>query len=282
MRPRLGAHVSAAGGYYHAIEHASAMGAECIQIFGASPRVWASKQPSEADAERFRALAKKHNIGPVFLHAAYLVNLASPLASLRTKSVESLISHLSIARALDAEGLIFHLGSFGESERETGLKRTIEGMEKVLERVPGSTKLVMENSAGGGTKLGGNTSDFAFLIKHRPSKRVKVCLDTAHTLAAGFLEQYREELVKKFFDEWDKAVGMEEIVAVHANDSKAGPNSHVDRHENIGNGYVGLSGFKNLAKEKRLHHAAWMLEVPGEDDMGPDKKNLDILKSCFA
>ena len=139
----------------------------------------------------------------------------------------------------------------------------------------------MENAAGGGEKIGKTAGELAYLLKKVNSKRVKICLDTAHAFESGIIKEYKSDGIKKFLDEWDKEIGLENITALHANDSKTLWNSHHDRHENIGAGYIGLAGFKALAREKRLWNKAWLLEVPGFDNEGPDKKNMDILKSCF-
>lgn len=279
-RPFLGLHVSAAGGLYKAIERAEIMGAECIQIFGGSPRVWSAKIPSKDDAQKFKEAQKQSGIKAVFLHAAYLVNLASQIPDLRAKSIQSLVTHLSIADAIDAQGLIFHMGA--TMEKEKGIRRTVEGVLEVLKQVPGQTNLIMEISSGGGMKLGGNLEDLGAIYKAAHSQRLKVCIDTAHTFAAGVVETYSPAEVKKLADDLDSAVGIKNVVAFHINDSKAAAHSHVDRHENLGHGKIGLAAFKNLAKEKRFNHTAWMLEVPGMDGNGPDKANLDILKGCFS
>ncbi len=156
-------------------------------------------------------------------------------------------------------------------------------MQEVLAQVPGDTWLVMENSSGGGGKLGSTASDLGTIKRLVNSPRVKVCFDTAHAFEAGVLaENVTPENVKKVFDEWDREISLKDLVALHVNDSKTLHNSHTDRHENLGHGHIGLKGFRALAAEKRLHHAAWILEVPGFDNEGPDKENVDILKKCFT
>lgn len=278
-RPLLGAHISAAGGLLFAIGRAAEMGAECMQIFGGSPHQWAAKLPAPEIAAQFKMGIKEHRIGAVFLHGAYLVNLASQIPDLRAKSVQSLTTHLKIADAIGANGLIFHMG--GAQDREKGIRRTVEGIHEVLKNVPGKTQLVMENSAGGGMKLGGVIADLEAIFKGAASNRLKVCIDTAHTFGAGLIDSFSKGEVTKLIDNLDAAVGIENVVAMHINDSKAAAHTHIDRHENLGHGKIGLSGFQNLANEKRLSHIAWMLEVPGMAGTGPDKENLDILKGLF-
>ena len=273
--------MSSSGGLYKAIENAEAIGARCIQIFGASPRGWVAHARGKEDIMRYRTALEASNVKAIYLHAAYLVNLASPAADLRKKSVKSLSDHLAIAEAIGANGLIFHIGSGKELPKEEAFKMAIEGMKAVLKAVPGKAQLVIENAAGGGQKIGANAKDIGAIMRAVGFKRVKVCFDTAHAFEAGLIDEYTPAKTKKLFDEWEKEVGMENIVALHVNDSKTVFNSHHDRHENIGEGHIGLAAFKNLAREKRIAHTAWLLEVPGFDGMGPDKKNVDLLKSCL-
>ncbi|MEW6617613.1 MAG: deoxyribonuclease IV [Patescibacteria group bacterium] len=279
--PYIGGHVSTAGGISNAISHGEAIGATTIQIFGASPQTWFTKFPSEEEIKKFKEAKKKSSINSVYLHAAYLVNLASASDEIYEKSIKNLSEHLKIAESIEAEGLIFHLGSNKGISKEEGLKKEIAGMKEVLRHVPGKSFLIMENSAGGGDKIGSNIEEIGFLFKEMNSDRVKMCFDTAHAFEAGLIQEYTKENVKKLFDTWEKEIGLEYMVALHMNDSKTAYESHHDRHENIGEGHIGMEGFKVLAKEKRLFDKAWLLEVPGFDDGGPDKRNMEILKSFF-
>lgn len=271
--PIIGAHVSASGGLHKCFENAAAIGAHAVQIFGASPRTWVAKLPDKQEIEKFTTAWKKSDIQKVYLHAAYLVNLATENDELYQKSISNLSAHLQIAKAISADGLIFHIGS-GEN-----IDRVVAGMRQVLKNVPGDTRLVIENSAAGGKKVGATPEAIGAIMDLVGSPRVKMCLDTAHIFEAGEIESYTPQNIKTLFDRVQKSVGMEHLVALHINDSKTPFNSHHDRHENIGEGHIGLVGFKNLAKEKRLAHTTWLLEVPGFDDAGPDKKNVDILKN---
>jgi len=281
MQPKIGAHVSASGGLYKSIENAVAIGAECVQLFGASPQRWAVRMPSDEDISMFKDARKKSGIGPVYLHAAYLPNLATLDDGMYEKSIKNLSEHFTIAERMGAEGLIFHVGSGKEAPKEEAIKKAVFGMKKILKSVSGKTLLVMENSAGGGQKLGSTAHEMGLMFKGVDSSRVKICIDMAHAFEAGIVEGYTKEHVKEFCDDWDREVGLKNVVALHVNDSKTVFNSHYDRHENIGEGHIGLEGFKNLAKEKRLYDKAWILEVPGFDGNGPDKKNVDILRSCL-
>lgn len=281
-RPKIGAHVSVAGGLYNAFANAQAIGAECVQIFGASPRQWAVKLPTPEAIQQFKQTWQTRGIGNVYLHAAYLANLASPDAVTREKSAQNLAAHLRICELLHCRGLIFHIGSGKEAPKENARRWVVDAMKEILKKVPGQALLIMENSAGGGQKLGATIDDLGVLYKAANSPRIKVCIDTAHALESGIIERYEPTSIATWLKQIDRAVGLHNVVALHVNDSKTPFNSHHDRHENIGQGHIGIDGFRALAKEKCLWDKDWLLEVPGFDDHGPDKKNVDILKSCFV
>jgi deoxyribonuclease IV len=279
----LGAHVSVAGGYHLGIDRAEALGAECMQIFGASPRQWAAPLPTADAARLFKERLKASTIKDVYLHAAYLPNLASPEAATIKKSIESLSVHLKIAQLLGATGLIFHVGSGKEAPKPEAVKRSVEAMKQIFKNVPGDTYLVMENSASH-KKVGDTPAELGLLHERVGSPRLKVCIDTAHAFESGNIPEYAPEYIKKFFDECDQAFGIENLVALHANDSKTAAGSNNDKHENIGKGFIGEAGFRQLAQEKRLSNMSIFLEVPGfnPDEKGPDKPNMDMLKKCFG
>ncbi len=281
-RPKIGAHVSAAGGLSTAFGRAKEIGAECIQIFGSTPRSWSVKLPSAEEARRFKETGKKAHIDPVYLHAPYLINLGSGEKRLFGASQASLKGHLKIAEMLGAKGVIFHVGSAKGSTKEKAIPQIASSLKTILKEIPGKSFLILENAAGGGDKIGAMSGEVADILKRVGSSRVKVCLDTAHAFEAGIISAYASSEISKLCEEWDKTVGLERIVALHANDSKTAYNSHNDRHENIGEGCIGLAGFKALAKEQRLWNKDWILEVPGVNHEGPNKENVDRLKSCFS
>lgn len=280
--PRIGAHVSVEGGIWNAIPRIEDLGGTSVQFFGASPRAWHTREISSEDTKKFHEARKKSTVQEVYLHASYLVNLASASEEIYEKSIHNLSAHLKIAEAIGANGLIFHMGSGKGISKEEALEKEIFGMKKVLEKTPGRAMLIMENSAGGGDKVGSDIEDIAYIHTLMKSERVKVCFDTAHAFEAGIIDDYTEKKIKALFDIWDEKLGMEHVVVMHINDSKTPFDSHHDRHENIGEGIIGIEGFKALAKEERVRDKAWILEVPGFDGNGPDKRNIDTLKSIFA
>ncbi len=278
---KIGAHVSASGGIYRAFENAKTISAEAIQIFGSSPQQWSVRFPKEEDVKKFKSAHKESGNIPVFLHASYLANLASASEITRANALQSLTGHLKIAEIIGAQGLIFHVGSGKDQSKEAAMNFVVKGCQSILKNVSGQTQLILENSSAGGAKLGAAPQEIGQILKKINSPRAKVCFDTAHAFEAGVIEYDSIVKVKTAFDEWDREVGLENIVAIHANDSETAFGSHNDRHENIGEGHIGLKGFQDLAEEKRLHTKVWLLEVPGFDGSGPDKKNIEILKSCF-
>jgi len=282
--PLTGMHVSAAGGAHRAVAKGEELGATAIQFFGASPRSYAAPLPSEENAALFRDAFAASGIQAAYLHAAYLVNLASDKEQLRKSSRRNLAAHLRIAEAYGVDGLIFHPGSYGAQLPENGISLIAEGMREVLAEVPGSARLLIENTAGGGTKLGGMPEEIAAMLEAAGMpERTGCCLDTAHAFEAGIVDDYADsDILEAFLERWDSTVAFARTYALHANDSKTIAGSNHDKHENIGDGHIGLAGFEALARAGSFDHAAWMLEVPGIEGFGPDEENLARLRGCFA
>ncbi|MBI5220696.1 MAG: deoxyribonuclease IV [Candidatus Liptonbacteria bacterium] len=280
-RPLIGTHVSTAGGLAKAIDRAEAIGAEAIQIFGVSPRSWSAPLPSAEAIAAYRKRLAASSVRAVYLHAPYLINLASPDPRLRNISTHNLIAHFKITEAIGAAGLIFHLGSGKEMPMVDALAVSIEAMRKAVQDVPGRAHLIMENSAGGGQKIGATMEDLQILYRGVDSRRLKICFDTAHAFEAGLVMDYAPDNIDQLCRELDRTVGLQNVVVVHANDSRTAASSHHDQHENIGQGHIGLAGFQNLARESKFCKMPWLLEVPGFDGEGPDAKNIKILKECF-
>ena len=161
------------------------------------------------------------------------------------------------------------------------MTQTVRAMQKILKDVPGAAELIMENSAGGGQKIGASITEIGELRRRVASPRVKVCLDTAHAFEAGIIGAYTPKNLKELFDTFDRLIGLDHLAVIHANDSKTVYNSHHDQHENIGEGHIGRQGFLALGKEKRLIHVPFILEVPGFTGEGPDKKNVNRLRSLL-
>lgn len=288
--PLIGAHVGAAGGVYKCFENALNIGANCIQIFGASPRQWQAALPTDEMLKKYHSARKEmaEKVGvkkdqiPVFLHACYLVNLGTPDKEMYEKSLKNLTLHLQIANLLDAQGLIYHIGSYKNSTLDDSNKRVAEGMLKVLKNAPGNAHLIMENASGGGNKMGVTPEEIGAIFRLAKHERIKVCIDTCHAFAGGVLETFSAAELENFKSRCDKSFGLKNLTILHVNDSKVAFARTTDRHENLGEGYIGKKAFVSLAKDTFFAKLPWILEVPGFDDQGPDAKNITIAKALFA
>jgi len=279
MKPKLGAHVSKAGGLMKAIENAKSIGAETIQIHATSPRMWKITLPKEDEADEFKKIINEMDM-PVYIHAPYLINLASNDSRIYDNSFENLKGNLIIGNMIGAKGVVYHLGSSKGWDKDKAIKQQADAVRQILKEVGGDCQIVLENAAGGGDKIGANFDELSTLFNLIKSKDISICLDTAHSFEAGMIEHYTTDEIKEFFDRFDKKIGLKNLTCFHVNDSKTEFNSQHDRHENLGDGYIGIQAFKNLSKEKRLYHCDWILEVPGDGE-GPTKKQMNKLKSLF-
>ena len=277
---KLGAHVSTAGGLDKAIDRGLEIGCEAIQIFGSSPQTWAYKRAPEEQTHAFREKAKGAGIAPVFFHAIYLINLGTPNPEMLEKGIGSLTNYMKLAAEVEAGGIIFHPGSHKGAGYEGIFSQTVSSIERVLRDSPEGPALTLENMAGMGQHIGARFEELGRIIGAvDPSLRgrLKVCLDTQHSFAAGYDFTTKEGL-DAALAEFDETIGLENLVAVHANDSKCALGEGIDRHENIGQGHMGLAAFENVISNPAFRDVPFFLEVPGFADSGPDKENLDILK----
>jgi deoxyribonuclease-4 len=278
---RIGAHVKTSGGVDKGVERGREIGAETIQIFSGAPQAWRRKKYGEAEVAAFKKGLEETGIHPVFIHGLYLVNLASDNPDFLAKSLNALVEEMNAAHLLGAKGVIFHLGSHRGAGYEARFEQVITYCGKVLEATPEDTWLILENSAGMGGSVGSKFSELGTIIKACGTDRVKVCLDTQHSFAAGYDVKSKDGLAKTM-DQFDEHIGLERLVAVHANDSKCPLAGGIDRHENIGDGHIGLDGFVNILSHPAFAEVSFLLEVPGIDGEGPDKENVDRLKEIRA
>lgn len=273
---RIGAHVSTEGGLEKAVERAQAMGAETIQIFGAAPQSWRKKEYAAEEAEAFQKKASEAHVQPVFIHGVYLVNLATSDPAGLERSVDALTWSLDVSRQIGALGTIFHLGSHRGAGFKAVLSQVVSAVHRILDGSPGDTWLILENSAGMGASVGSRFSELGIIMREAASPRVKVCFDTQHAFAAGY-DVATAQGLESTLAEFEKQVGLANLVAVHANDSKIPLGGGVDRHENIGEGLIGREGFKVIMGHQVFQDIPFLLEVPGFEKKGPDKENMDIL-----
>ena len=272
----LGAHVSAAGGVDKAVGRAVDIGAEAIQTFAASPRAWAFKPIADDKAAAYREKAAEAGIKSTFLHGSYLVNIGGKPDHVE-KSVASLTNHMGAAAQIGAQGVIFHSGSHKGVGFDAVLDQAGDALKQVLDNTDDNVQLIIENCAGMGAQIGASFEELGRLIRAVDSDRLKICLDTEHAFAAGY-NIADPQGIEKAMAEFDAEIGLDRLVVVHANDAKVEFASGVDRHENIGEGYIGIEGFETIMAHPAFADVPFLLEVPGMDRKGPDKPNLDRLK----
>jgi deoxyribonuclease-4 len=277
----LGAHVSSAGGIHTAIDRIEEMGGEAAQVFTQSPRMWRPTNHDPANFERFKERRGEAGIGAVACHALYLINLASPKADFYEKSVEALKNTVDVGCAIEAEAVVFHVGSHLGSGFEAGLERVVPALAQALERCNETTWLCMENTAGTGETIGRSLEELAALLDALDRHpRLGICLDSCHLFASGYDVTDRGEL-DRLLRELDGSIGLDRLRCLHVNDSKAPLGSNRDRHDNIGDGLMGEKLGVFLAHPKLQKLPAY-LEVPGESGHGPDTEQVEKLKALYA
>ena len=275
---KIGAHVSTAGGLSKSIARAAEIGCEAIQIFGSSPQGWAFKPIPEPEIESFRSQAAEAGIESIFLHAIYLINLGTADEAHLERGIQSLVNYMNLAAEIGAEGVVFHLGSHKGADYEAILAQSVAAIKRVLEDSPDGPYLAVENMAGMGQHIGAKFEELGRIIEGVNSPRLKVCLDTQHSFAAGY-DLASTEGIEAMISEFEDTIGVSNLLVVHANDSKRPCGSGVDRHDNIGEGFIGESGFATIMGHPAFREVPFLLEVPGFEGKGPDQQNIDILKS---
>jgi len=278
----IGAHVSTAGGVVKAFERGAAMGCESLQIFVKSPNQWRAKPLAAEDVNAFRAEHAASGL-PVTAHAAYLINLASPKEDVLAASLVGLADELDRCDALGLGGLVVHPGGHLGSGVMTGIDSIARSVNSILaDREQGSTLLLLENTAGQGTSLGGRFEELGAMLKLIDQReRVGVCLDTCHAFAAGY-DLVTPEGYEAMLEDFERSIGLGDLHCLHLNDSKHPLGSHKDRHENIGDGLIGEQAFARLINDERLARLPMILETPvGDDELG-HARDLDKLRALRA
>ncbi len=275
----FGAHCS--GGIKKALDRAAEIGADSLQLFAQSPRMWRFPDHDPADLAAFRERRRELGIGAVVVHALYLVNLASPNDEFYEKSVATMRSTMDAASAIEADGVIFHVGSHQGAGFEAGLERVVPALAQVLERASDTTWLLMENSAGAGGTIGRSIDELVALhgaLDHH--RRLGICLDSCHLWVSGFDVTDRGELDRMLAD-LDARVGLDRLRALHVNDAQAPLGSNRDRHANILEGLIGEQLGVFLG-HPALQGLPAVMEVPGPDGHGPDENELKKLRDLHA
>jgi deoxyribonuclease-4 len=275
----FGAHCS--GGIKGALDHAAAIGADAVQLFAQSPRMWRFPQHAEEDLARFRERRAESGIGSVLVHALYLCNLATPDETIYGKSVETMRSTVDAACAIEADGVVLHVGSHLGSGFEAGLKRCVPALREVLERCSDTTWLLLENSAGAGGTIGRSLDELAAIIDALDDHpRLGVCLDSCHLYVSG-VDVGDPDTVAGVLDDLDAQIGLGRLRALHVNDAAAPLGSNRDRHANVLEGELGerLGAFLAQPAVQKLPA---LMETPGPDGHGPDAAEVRKLRDLHA
>lgn len=272
---RIGGHVSMAGSLLNAVEKTIDIGGNCMQIFAGSPRLWFRKPFPEDQVKGFLEETEKQNIRPTVIHALYLVNLASINPDLLEKSINSLIVDMQNGARIHAAGVIVHIGSHLGAGFDSVKDQLVAVIQRIL-AVTENCDLVLENDAGQNGKIG-SPEEISFLINTINDPRLKMCLDSAHLFESG-VNIRDTAAVEKFSQELIKLGLSDKLVCIHLNDSATVLDSHRDMHANIGEGEIGLEGLGNLINHPTFSHLPLILEVPGENKAGSDRKNITLVK----
>jgi deoxyribonuclease-4 len=289
--PRIGAHLSIAGGLPRAVDRAEASGCEALQIFTKSVGQWRARELPDEEVALFRYRVRQTRVRPVVAHNSYLINVAAADPALRRKSVDALGEELDRAERLGLDGLIIHPGSYTSGTEKQGLQLIADALAEIFAARPdGETMILLEHTAGQGTNLGHRFEHLAGIIDLLgDSTRLGVCLDTCHLLTAGY-DICSEEGYADTFNAFGRIVGFSRLKAFHMNDSKKPCGSRVDRHEHIGKGCLGLEPFRRILNDKRFAKLPMLLETPKLDtpqgrrrsDIDPlDKINLATLRGLI-
>jgi deoxyribonuclease IV len=270
----LGSHLSIAGGYVNALIEAQRLGMDTIQIFTKNQRTWQEKIVTVEEGNNFKKASVKYGVKQVFSHTIYLISLGTDNEDIAQKSMLSLAMELERCKVLGLTHTVLHPGAAGKLPIPEAIIRIGDRIKKVLEVTKGNpVKILLENTAGQGSSVGGKLEYIAALMNHINSKRVGLCIDTCHAFAAGY-DIRSVKGIKNFMKETDKLIGLDRLLCIHLNDSKGTLGSKLDRHAHIGEGLLGLDVFEYIMKN--FQHIPKVFETSKENDA--DKKNMKLLQ----
>jgi deoxyribonuclease-4 len=255
------------------------LGANTFQIFSSSPRMWRASSLGAEQIRLLRRARERLDLYPLAIHVNYLVNLASVDPVIRARSIASLRGELERAADIGAEYLVLHPGSYKGQSLEAGIAAFVQGLHDVAAGVRTGVTVLLENTVGCGAQIGGRFEELRAIrdsAANLTNVPVGYCLDTCHLLAAGY-EVASEAGLRETVRQAERALGIDNVKLIHANDSKTPLGSHIDRHANIGEGYIGKAGFRRILAHPRLRAKPFILETPVEQD-GDDRRNLENLK----
>jgi deoxyribonuclease IV len=286
---RIGIHCSTAGSLERAAIKAHELGANTLQIFSASPRMWRAKPPDREQVRLFKRCRDEYDLTPLAIHDSYLINLAAPPSIVRQKSIDGFSGELERALVIGAEYVVAHPGNYKGLTREQGILNVAEALvlacrqiDPALQHNPKLT-ILLENTAGAGAQLGGDLEDLSTvrqLVTPYLDIPIGYCLDTCHCYVSGF-DLACEQGLAVLIEKGSATLGLENVFVMHCNDAKAPLDSHIDRHANIGAGYIGLEGFRRILNHPDLREKAFILETP-VDEPGDDLRNVMALKELVS
>ena len=282
--PRLGAHMSIAGGVDKAFLRGEEIGCETMQIFTKNNNQWRAKSLTAREIEAYKTNRQKTRIGPILAHDSYLINIACPKKDLYKRSLEALRIEMERSHALEIPYLVMHPGAHLGTGEEEGIQRVVEALNTLFDQTKDLPVMIcLETTAGQGSSLGYRFEHLAAIREEVEDKgRVGICLDTCHIFAAGYDIRGREPY-EKTLQAFDRVVGLDHLKCIHLNDSMRELGGRVDRHAHIGQGHIGLAGFRLFVNDPRLRHLPMILETPkGDDPVATDRRNLAILRSLIT
>lgn len=282
-RPLLGAHMSIAGGLPRAVDRAAEVDCAVLQIFVKNASQWRGRPLLDDEIEAFRVSRTKAGLTTVVGHDSYLINLASPDDALWERSQEALIDEIERCTALGLDHLVVHPGAHAGSGEACGIARIVEAVDRIHDRVGGdATPIALETTAGQGTSIGHRFEHLRdILAEIRHPERVAICIDSCHVFAAGY-DLRTPETWRQTLGEFETVVGLDRLRVLHVNDSKRELGSRVDRHQHIGEGEIGRTGFCFIMNEERLRGVPKILETPKGKDGEEDRRNLGELLAMIG
>ncbi len=274
---RFGVHMPQKGGFKPNVERVAGLGCRTIQIFPGNPTGWKMGKLGEKEIASRAALLEENDIKPLVVHSAYLINLASTSSDFLAKSRTLLHQTMERAGIYRAPYVVLHTGNHGGQGPEKGLEQIVSIIKEDLPGWPPGVKLLLENTAGSGTALGANFEELAWILNHFPAHTLGVCIDTAHSWAAGY-DLSGPRGVEKTLSDFDATVGLDNLYVIHVNDTHVEPGSRVDRHAHIGEGSIGREGFAALLNYGWPEEMPVILETP-ENGTDWDRINLETLRA---